>query len=315
MEAMTAAQVAGMEGVVGPGVRCVRCGYELRGLRADGVCPECGGEIRRTLMGDLLMFADAGYVRTLKIGATLALAGIIAALCTVFGGVGLMMLEMTGSGGQTWLFPTVLGVGGLGFAAFTLVGWWLLSTPDPGRLGADTGVTSRKVVRAGVLMTLAGWTTSLGLRIVVSGVWGIWAAPGTLWVRQLTEMMIAVGWVGLVLQLFGAAAYMGHLAGRLRSAEIRKSARDVRNLTLGLLGAAGCAFAIIFLMWGNPIAALPGIVGYAFFALTAGRYASVVAAARREIGLAAAVIASEGKGEGGSGKGEVGGKDQGGSGA
>lgn len=35
---------------VAVGLPCVRCGYDLRGLKAGGVCPECGLEVRRTLL-------------------------------------------------------------------------------------------------------------------------------------------------------------------------------------------------------------------------------------------------------------------------
>jgi Zn-finger nucleic acid-binding protein len=37
------------QGVIGLSVRCVKCGYDLRGLSIAGKCPECGSLITRTI--------------------------------------------------------------------------------------------------------------------------------------------------------------------------------------------------------------------------------------------------------------------------
>ncbi len=47
-------------------VPCVQCGYDLRGLPADGRCSECGTEVRSSLSPDRLMFADAAWLAGLK---------------------------------------------------------------------------------------------------------------------------------------------------------------------------------------------------------------------------------------------------------
>ncbi len=44
-------------------VRCVSCGYNLRSLNPDGVCPECGVAVNRTIDGDWLRYADGEWLR------------------------------------------------------------------------------------------------------------------------------------------------------------------------------------------------------------------------------------------------------------
>ncbi|MFT3686735.1 MAG: hypothetical protein QM783_17745 [Phycisphaerales bacterium] len=39
-------------------LRCVRCGYALKGLPVDGLCPECGSPVRRSIPGGLLEGLD-----------------------------------------------------------------------------------------------------------------------------------------------------------------------------------------------------------------------------------------------------------------
>jgi len=42
------------DGCITHDLLCVRCAYNLRMLRADGICPECGTAIWRSLHGRLL---------------------------------------------------------------------------------------------------------------------------------------------------------------------------------------------------------------------------------------------------------------------
>jgi len=50
---------------------CVSCGYNLRMLRSDGKCPECGGPVAAALRGRGLHYAKPQWVRRLALGATL----------------------------------------------------------------------------------------------------------------------------------------------------------------------------------------------------------------------------------------------------
>jgi hypothetical protein len=282
--------------VVGRDLPCVRCGYQLRGLPVEGKCPECGGEVRRSLMGDLLMFADAGYVRVLRIGAMLAEAGIVIALVAIFGGMGVLFLSLAADYGSG-VFEVVsvaASAGVLLFGLLSLVGWWMLTWSDPARLGRDTGVTARKMVRCGVVLTAVGW---IGAAVFGAAAARAMVSP-VVFLPSLNVLSLT-GVVGVVLQLFGGASYMRHMAERVRAPVIGKAARHVRYLTIATLcvGMVG-GVAGVFLAFGfrGPMVGIvmvpPLVIGWVLLALTAGRYASVVDLTRREIGLALGVIGS-----------------------
>jgi hypothetical protein len=275
---------------------CVRCGYSLRGLPVEGKCPECGGEVRRSLMGDLLIFADAAYVKRLRMGAILAEAGIVLVLCVIYGGLAAVVAFAT-AGSSPWrgieaVIGMVVSAGALGFGFLSLGGWMLLSTPDPASL-MDQGVTARRVVRWSVIATAGAWfvATAVGAVSLAGGGGGPAVAP---MVVSVMRWMGFLGLAGVVAQLLGASAYMQHMARRVRCEALGKAARSLRVLTIAT-AAVGCVAWAMAAGSVFPAAAVPLIAAYGCFAVMAGKYASVVDLARREIGLAARV--AEGVGE------------------
>ena len=52
-------------------VPCVKCDYNLRGLSADGRCPECGEAVVSSLRPDRLMFADRTWLTRIARGLTM----------------------------------------------------------------------------------------------------------------------------------------------------------------------------------------------------------------------------------------------------
>ena len=62
-------------------VTCRGCGYNLRGLTPDGVCPECAIAIGRSVKGDLLQYCDPAWVDRLARGMLWVIAGTIASRC------------------------------------------------------------------------------------------------------------------------------------------------------------------------------------------------------------------------------------------
>src|SRR5436190_11050691 len=77
-------------------VPCVGCRYDLRGLRADGRCPECGMEIaqslwvcrrwqhRRAHRQELLSAADPKWLRQLCVGSAISVLVLLLMLATSF---------------------------------------------------------------------------------------------------------------------------------------------------------------------------------------------------------------------------------------
>jgi len=63
----------GPDGALAADVPCRRCAYNLRGLRPERRCPECGTPIGRSIVGDLLEYCDPDWVARLARGATIVL--------------------------------------------------------------------------------------------------------------------------------------------------------------------------------------------------------------------------------------------------
>jgi len=129
------------QGCVGEDIPCRRCGYNLRGLSPEGRCPECGIAVGRSLLGDYLRFAEPHWVRTLASGSTILLVAIALTLA-----LGSITAALMGIGGVrvSWMWlrwqQSVIVV-----TAF--VGYWKLTTPDPGTVEDPTRLTARRLVR------------------------------------------------------------------------------------------------------------------------------------------------------------------------
>lgn len=131
-------------GVLITDIACRRCSYNLRGLREDGRCPECGIRVGLSTRGDLLRFADPTWVETvargLKIILWMILVGFIA---------GAAAAALSATGNRAAAIPASL-VAAIG----SFYGVWLMTEPDPSGIGEDPNVTARKVVRFTLVLGL-----------------------------------------------------------------------------------------------------------------------------------------------------------------
>jgi hypothetical protein len=133
-----------------PELRCLACGYNLVGLPESGQCPECGTPIARSLRGNLFRYASPDYLRTLHRGATLAL---VASLIYIFDWVPKIPLSMIFAALQIGSVRVLDAFFDIATLATMLFGWWMLSTPDPAFVGADSARDWR--VRLRVLLPFA----------------------------------------------------------------------------------------------------------------------------------------------------------------
>lgn len=148
-------------------IPCSHCGYNLKGLKTGGRCPECRAWIISGVMRDKLVYASAPILRRLHLGAVLvqwACIGLIVATlaCLVIVCVGSVFAAFRP---PTIMFAllfvlvagTPLFAGGLGF-----VGWFLLTTPEPGRNDDEHGERVRRLVRAAACVAAISWIAMHG---------------------------------------------------------------------------------------------------------------------------------------------------------
>src|SRR5579862_1383750 len=136
-------------GVVEKDAPCRRCGYNVRGLKTDGLCPECGAPVGTAVFGDLLKYSQPAWVRSLARGAAfiywgffwIILAGITA---------GILYVVVATANAGTGRPASPIGMAMVGLAVAVIVaayglayfGWWLLTSADPSGLGEDQYGTS-----------------------------------------------------------------------------------------------------------------------------------------------------------------------------
>jgi hypothetical protein len=150
-------------------VRCISCGYNLRLLEKDGRCPECGTPVERSLHGDALLYSSPGYLRRLRQGVQLIYWGLIARIAVGLVSAGIafvhgVLLGMGGTGDAIHvMLLALLIIADVAISVAVIVGWWLLSTPDPAVPPEDRRNRLRWWVRAlAVALGVVGIASSAG---------------------------------------------------------------------------------------------------------------------------------------------------------
>jgi hypothetical protein len=222
---------------------CRKCQYNLRGLSTDGRCPECGTAVGLSIRGDLLRYSDPAWVATLRAGVRCMLWAIVISI----GGavLGRVVTGMTGSRVIAAILP-------LGGTALSLVGAWLLTTPDPSGLGEDKYGTSRKLIRVTLAVSILSELVQFA-RTAMN-------APPTLGL-----VFSLVGAVATLIGLVGTFAtlnYLSKLARRLPDEGLAARARMLTygyGIPLAAMAVIGLAMILAFRFGGRPTAGLMGL--------------------------------------------------------
>lgn len=164
---------------------CCHCGYNLKTLRRDGKCPECGIDVQLSLRGDLLQYSDPAWLEDLTRGLRLMVLVVKAFLGSM-----LAFLILTGVLSFTrfdprhhWLLSGVT----MSALALLAIGWavgllWF-TRPEPNYLGMRSLSFVQRFIRASAVATVAAcvvasysttqpvplpWLTSLAVGAIAS---------------------------------------------------------------------------------------------------------------------------------------------------
>src|SRR5262245_18227226 len=166
-------------GIIDADVRCLRCGYNLRGLGPGMRCPESGAPAAKSLLGNLLRHSDPGHVRGLARGATLIQVSIV-------------FIALAIAGQLAWVFAAqwlrmappsapLMSLISNSAAGLGLIGGWLYSRRDPAYSGNDPSDTSRRALRTVLWVNLVAGIVDLLAQLYAADAPGgpiaaVWAA-------------------------------------------------------------------------------------------------------------------------------------------
>ncbi|MCH8270495.1 MAG: hypothetical protein IH985_04695 [Planctomycetes bacterium] len=213
------------------GTPCPRCGYELTGLSAEGRCPECGSPVAAALRPDHLVYSSPDYVAKLHMGAFLVVLSFAILILML---IATMVLAVTGGlvgpGGEA-LFLIV----GFANGILALIGWWLLSSPDPGKASVDRGATSRRVLR--VLLSIRIAILAISLVLIFVGV----SALAT----SLTVIVVGMDQIVSLAAFVASLVYLKTLAGRMPGGAIEREVDVVLKVGIVVIVLAVIALAFV----------------------------------------------------------------------
>ena len=169
---------------------CAQCGYLLRGLDGIARCPECGLEIDQTLAMMDLHRSDPRWVTQLSVGAMLLVIAVALAIVRDATFEAEFFAIRAGSLGSFASHGALLA---------EWLGWWLLSTPRPGRRIEDARGSLRWWVRVAVAVHVAAHAL-----IMVGGL-GLFPWP----MLRLAELL----WAGVAIALVNT--HLRRLANRI----------------------------------------------------------------------------------------------------
>jgi hypothetical protein len=192
--------------VVAADVPCRKCQYNLRGLAADGKCPECGSPVRVSIRGPLIRYSDPQWVDLLRRGINCIIWGVVAAILGVI--VGAVISGATGNAVPAILIS-------LCSSLLIVAGSWFLTSPDPSGIGEDAYGTSRKVIRITLIIR------------VISDLTGFAEQTGT-FPPDVRRLLVVLGIIAQISGVVGTMAmlnYLSKLAERIPDDQLSERAK------------------------------------------------------------------------------------------
>jgi hypothetical protein len=203
---------------------CLSCGYNLRGLAPEGTCPECGTPVANSLRGNRLEYSSPAYLSQLHNGVFWVQAAIIFSFISLLANFGVGFAVASIGRGSFQTFQIVSSLIGFVGSAISLLGWWLLSSPDPSVIGAETGASARKVVR--VCTIIRAGAALIGTLGTVAQLEPFNPLNPKFDAAQLLPMLIAlIGLVAWIVWFFAAMRYLRWLTPRIPNAKAHDRAK------------------------------------------------------------------------------------------
>jgi hypothetical protein len=219
---------------------CVACGYNLRGLAADGLCPGCGGEVGRSLQKKLLGFTELGWRK--RIANAVVLTWCSDAALFLFTALYYLVKWWPH---LFWSFLPLISHADARFILFWAIGWlaaWLITSPEPGKLVLPGAVSARQWVRFFATVESAAAIFIHYRSAPNPWIGGLWyfidAALLSLWTWTL--------W-----------SYVNQLCRRLSNSSLGWQASVLKWIRTSVIGARGLYWLCLLAGW-SPIA--PGKV-------------------------------------------------------
>jgi hypothetical protein len=214
---------------------CVGCGYNLRGLAADGRCPECALPVERSRLGDRLDVSNVRWLRTTHRGLSLVQWGGAAMLASVAAvwvwSAGGLLLSLRGSARVT-LPMMILRASAILGALLLVAGVICLTRPEPRTSATEPSLSRRRTLCGG----LWAWVTvflSMGVAVLLERDGRI--LPQTL--ARFSAFAADVLVVGLLLLGVFVFRLLEPLAGRIPSRPLMHASNWQWRFMLLLAGA------------------------------------------------------------------------------
>lgn len=213
------------EGRLRATLRCIPCGYNLRGLALDGVCPECGTPVRQSLLRDDLRLADPVWLRKIQRGLLLLMLAIGAVVGTVlaFMLVARLLITVTADviGDALVLMMMVLIY--LAAPVIGVCGLILSTTPEPPGAVQAEDVPGRRFTR---------WAT-LGVVVAAGLVFGLSRSESV--PPLVVEHAGPVAMFLPLVPLSGLLRVLGGLLGRTKESKLAQKAKQSSSGMLGFV--------------------------------------------------------------------------------
>jgi len=213
---------------------CIKCGYNLRGMTLDKLCPECGRTVAHSARSRLLRFVDPLWVDKLSTGAfyirAAAIFLIIAEVVTlVFAGFGLLFLLLS------------YGAALLGFSRFT--------RQEPNPPVAESQYSLRvwtRILLFGGLIVVAAWP----IMVIASLTIDPWGRFTSFWAQMVLNAIGMLGLIGVMIGLVLWCLYAKKLAQRLPDVQLERNCMAMMWILIALYAGTVLITGFIFIDQG-----------------------------------------------------------------